>query len=253
MRCCSTTWPGSVSSSYAEVGRSSVQVDAQALVEERHLLEAGAQRLVVEVDGLEDRGVRPERDRRAGLVALLGALERGVGNAAVAVGLPPDVALALDLDVEPARERVDDGRADAVQTAGDGVAAAAELAAGVQHGQDDLDGRLALGLVDVDGDAAAVVDDAHRAVGQDRDDDRVAVAGQRLVDRVVDDLVAPGGADRAGRSSRCTCPGACGPPRVLRGPGSRRHRTRRESVRLALVPRNAVRVPRERCRGSQTS
>ena len=31
------------------------QVDAQALVEERHLLEPGAQRLVVEVDGLEDR------------------------------------------------------------------------------------------------------------------------------------------------------------------------------------------------------
>ena len=36
------------------------QVDAQALVEERHLLEAGAQRLVLEVDGLEDRR-RPAR------------------------------------------------------------------------------------------------------------------------------------------------------------------------------------------------
>ena len=30
---------------------------------------------------------------------------------------------------------------------------------------------------------------AHAAVGEDRDVDRVAVAGERLVDRVVDDLV----------------------------------------------------------------
>ena len=48
---------------------------------------------------------------------------------------------------------------------------------------------LALGRVDVDRDAAAVVDDADAAVGQQRDLDVVAVAGQRLVDRVVDDLV----------------------------------------------------------------
>ena len=166
MRCCRTTWPGSISSSYAERRALVAQVDAQALVEERHLLEAGAQRLVLEVDGLEDRVVRPERDRRAGLVARLGALERRLRHAAVAIGLPPDVALALDLDLEPARERVHDRRADAVQTARDGVAAAAELAAGVQHREHDLDRRLAFGLVHVDRDAAAVVDDAHAAVGR---------------------------------------------------------------------------------------
>ena len=43
--------------------------------------------------------------------------------------------------------------------------------------------------MDVDRDAATVVDDAHAAVGQDRHVDVVAVAGERLVDRVVDDLV----------------------------------------------------------------
>ena len=88
----------------------------------------------------------------------------GASGHAVVVALAPDVALAADLDVEPAGERVDDGDADAVQTAGDRVAAAAELAAGVQDGEDDLDGRLLLDLVDVDRDAAAVVDDAHAAV-----------------------------------------------------------------------------------------
>jgi hypothetical protein len=61
-----------------------------------------------------------------------------------------------------------------------------------QLGEGDLGGR-ALGLVLVvhlhaGGDAAAVVDDGDRVVGVDGDDDVVAVAGQGLVDRVVDDL-----------------------------------------------------------------
>ena len=51
----------------------------------------------------------------------------------------PGLAVAVDLDVEPLGERVDDRGADAVQTAGRRVRAAAELAAGVQLGEDDLD------------------------------------------------------------------------------------------------------------------
>lgn len=76
-----------------------------------------------------------------------------------------------------------------MQTTGDRVAAAAELAARVQHGQHDLDGRLPLGGDDAHRDAAAVVDDADTAVGQDRDVDRVRVTGECLVDGVVHDLL----------------------------------------------------------------
>jgi hypothetical protein len=57
----------------------------------------------------------------------------------------------VDLDVEPRRERVDDRDADTVQAAGHLVAATAELAAGVQDGEHDLDRRLALALDVVDG------------------------------------------------------------------------------------------------------
>ena len=71
----------------------------------------------------------------------------------------PDVALAAHLGLHADRQRVDHGDADAVQAAGDRVPAAAELSAGVQDGHDDLDGGLVLLLVQVDGDAAAVVDD----------------------------------------------------------------------------------------------
>ena len=124
------------------------------------------------------------------------SLRRRRPSAAAPCGAPRDVvlrpreAVAPDLDVELLRQRVDDRDADAVQAAGDLVAAAvAELAAGVQHGQHDLDGRLALLLHRRDGDAAAVVDDRDRVVRVDRDVDAVAVAGERLVDGVVDDLV----------------------------------------------------------------
>ena len=119
---------------------------------------------------------------------------------AALVGLVVDLAVAPDLEIERLRQRVDDRDADAVQAARHLVAVVVELAAGVQHRQHDFGGRLAAGVL-ADRNAAAVVDDGHRAVDVDRDVDLIAEAGQRLVDRVVDDLVdevmQPGGTRRA--------------------------------------------------------
>ena len=100
-----------------------------------------------------------------------------------------DLAVAADLDLEPVGEGVHAGDADAVEAAGDLVAAVAELAAGVQDREDDLDGGAVLGGVHVDGDAAAVVAHGAGAVGVERDVHVRAEAGHGLVDGVVDDLV----------------------------------------------------------------
>ncbi len=133
--------------------------------------------------------VGPEGDRGAGLLRRLALHHRGLGGAALVV-LAVHEAVAADLDVEVLGERVDDRDADAVEAAGDLVAAAvAELAAGVQDGQDDLEGGLALLLHVRDGDAAAVVDDRDGVVRVDRDRHGVAVTGECLVDGVVDHLV----------------------------------------------------------------
>ena len=163
------------------------QVDPQALVEEGVLLEPGADRLVVVLDRLEDLGVGPVGDGGAGAVGLLHHLQRPDGHAVVE-GHPEGVALLAHADVEPGGQRVDHRGADAVQATGHLVAAAAELAAGVQLGEHELDGADALGRVHVGGDAAPVVLDADRAVLHQGDVDGVGVAGEGLVDRVVDDL-----------------------------------------------------------------
>ena len=81
-------------------------------------------------------------------------------------GLAPQVAAVLHLDDQAARQRVDDRDADAVQAAGDLVAAAAELAAGVQHRSAPSSPRgCSSAGCGVGGDAAAVVLDPDAAVG----------------------------------------------------------------------------------------
>ena len=75
-----------------------------------------------------------------------------------------------------------------MQAAGRVVGAGAELAAGVQLGEDDLDAGQPGARLDVDGDPAAVVDDGDAAVGLQRDGDLAAVPAEGLVDGVVDDL-----------------------------------------------------------------
>ncbi len=128
--------------------------------------------------------VRRERGVRRGVAPAVGEHPGLAPPEAHRVGL----AAAVDLDVEPGGQRVDHARPDPVQPAGGRVRPAAELAAGVQLGEDDLDaGQAGLGL-DVHRDAAPVVADLDRAVGVQRHLDPGAVLTQGLVDSIVDDL-----------------------------------------------------------------
>ncbi|GAA3266700.1 hypothetical protein GCM10020218_003960 [Dactylosporangium vinaceum] len=100
-----------------------------------------------------------------------------------------DLAVAAHRHVVARGQRIDGRGADAVQAAGGLVAGPPELPAGVQAGQDELDaGHPGLG-VDVDGNAAPVVVDLHRAVGVEGHLDARRVAGDALVGAVVHDLV----------------------------------------------------------------
>src|SRR5882724_10414211 len=163
--------------------------DLQSAVQERQLAQPIRERIERELADLEDRRVRLESDDGAVLGRLLARRQRAGRHPALLVALRPHLAAAADLDVEPLAQRVDDGDADAVQAARDLVGRVLELAAGVQHGQHDFRRRLARLLVRVDGNPAAVVADGDGIVGVQDDFDRVAEAGERLVDGIVDDLV----------------------------------------------------------------
>ena len=125
--------------------------------------------------------VRLPGDLGAGLAGLADDLELGDGLAPL-VALAVDLAVAVDLDLQPLGEGVHHRHADAVQTAGDLVGAAAELAAGVQHGHRHFDARLLHLGVDVDGDAPAVVGDGEGIVCVQDAVDLGAAAGEDLVD-----------------------------------------------------------------------
>ena len=136
--------------------------DPQAAGEERRLAQTLRERRRVELGLLEDLGVGEKRDRRARLVLRSDADRlHAPGGLSTRELLPVDLAVALDLGDEPLRERVHDGDADPVQAAGDLVAVAAELAAGVQLRENDGERRDSLVLDHVDGDARAGVAHGH--------------------------------------------------------------------------------------------
>ena len=110
------------------------QLDLQPTGEEGGLPQALGERLVVELELVEDLVVRDEGDRGPRVLGLRPLLQRRLRLAPLVV-LGPDAPLAADLEVEALGEGVDHRDADAVQAAGDFVAApVAELAPRVQSG-----------------------------------------------------------------------------------------------------------------------
>ena len=170
------------------------QNDLGAGVQERQFAQAMLERREIEFrDVVKRLGARQKRNFGAALaVCVADDLERRHG---IAVAELDEVFLALapDAALEPARKRVDDGNADAVQTARHLVGILVELAARVQLGENDLGRRtlrhLIVVLLDAGRNSAPVVAHRARPVGVERHLAHLRMAGENLVDAVVDDLV----------------------------------------------------------------
>ena len=162
--------------------------DLEALVEEGHLAQPVRQGVERERDLLEDLRVRLEADDGAVLGRLVAGGDVPLRHA-VLIALRPHTALPAYLDLEPLRQGIDHGDADAVQAAGDLVRGVLELASGVQHRQDDFRRRAPAFLVRFHRNAAPVVAHGARAVRVENDLDAVTIARERLIDRIVDGFV----------------------------------------------------------------
>ena len=165
------------------------QHDGDAGIEEGELAQPVLQRGEVELRHGE--GFLRRQERHLGAALVVGGAGLGERRHRFAVVELHEMlfAVAPDGELEPARQRVDHRDADAVQAAGHLVGVLVEFSAGVQLGHDDLGCRHAFALVDVGRDAAAVVAHGAGAVGIERHHDVLGVAGERLVDGVVDDFV----------------------------------------------------------------
>ena len=165
------------------------QHDGDAGIEEGEFAQPVLQRREVELRHGE--GLLRRQERHFGAAPVVGGADHRERGDRLAVAKLHEMLLAVapDRELEPARQRIDDRDADAVQAAGDLVGVLVEFPAGMQLRHDDFGGGDALALVDVGRNAAAVVAHRARAVGIEGDEDFLGKAGERFVDGVVDDLV----------------------------------------------------------------
>ncbi len=171
-----------------------LEENSRAAIEEGELLQPLVENVVRELGGLEDLSVGLEGGFGAVLGCSADTLDGAGGNAAF-VFLLPDVAVAGDFDLAPFGKEVDDGDADAVQTAGGLVRAFFELAAELEDRHNAFQrgdvaahffGEL---IVLVDRDAAAIVFDGDGTIVVDGDPHFAGEVGHGLVDGIVDDFV----------------------------------------------------------------
>ena len=98
------------------------------------------------------------------------------------------LAAAPDRQPQINRKRVHDRNAHAVQTARHLVGILVEFSTRMELGHDDLRRRHALFFMDLDRDAAAIVNHRHRTIGIQRDLNLVAISGQRFINGVIHDF-----------------------------------------------------------------
>ena len=165
-----------------------LEVDGGLLVEERLVAEPVLEGGVVEGDGLEHLGVRPECDLGTVPVGVAYDLHRAVGDADL-VRLPEDLPFAVHDRHELGRKGVHDRDSHSVESSGDLVAVLVELSSGVKVGKAHLQSGLALLVVDSCGDSPSVVHDRYGAVLVDDNVHLRGESGHDLVYSVVHDLV----------------------------------------------------------------
>src|SRR5262249_49176326 len=91
-----------------------LQLDDETRVQERELSETARELIEAVFGGREDLRVRLEGLLGAGAIGIANRSQRRLRNAST-IFLVPDVPLTADLELEPLRNRVDGGDADAVQ------------------------------------------------------------------------------------------------------------------------------------------
>ena len=162
--------------------------DLQTRIEVRQFTNPFEEGVGVELQFAEDLLIRLERDLRPAFRGRTDDLDRAARLAALTLEMIV-LAITVDVRLQPFAQGVNHADADAVQAAGHLVAVAVELAAGMQSREHHLECTDLDVLVHFDGDAPPVVFDRAGAIDLNADQNLRALAGERLIDRVVEHLI----------------------------------------------------------------
>ena len=132
------------------------QSQSDSLVQICQFAEAGRKDVIIIHRNGEYLGIRMERYDGAGGVRLADYLDI-VFRLAFGILLDEHLAFTVDLSLQIVRQGVDAGHADTMQTAGHLIAVLAELTAGMEDGQNHLEGGTLLLLVHTRRDTAAII------------------------------------------------------------------------------------------------
>ena len=179
-----------------QVGKS----DAGAAVEEGFLPQAGVEGLIIVVEILEHLRVRLEGDHCPGLCGVPHLLQAGYCIAPLKP-LAVEMAVVSHLHLQPFGKGVHHAGAHAMETAGNLVAAAAELAAGMEDGEDHRHRRQPCLLLDTHRDTPAVIGNPDDVPREDIHLNMGAVPRQGFINGVIynfiDQVMEALGAGRA--------------------------------------------------------
>ena len=164
--------------------------DIQALCQEGHFPQTHLQGIVIKDSLLKNFLVRQEGHLGSGgfQIAVTDDLQL-IDDVAPLIALEIHLSLASDLHLQPFGKSVYDGSAHAVEAAGYLVAPAAEFSAGVQDGKYHLHRRDPGLVVDPYGNAPSIVHHCDRIIRVDRHVDVLTEACQRLIHRIVYNLI----------------------------------------------------------------
>src|ERR1700730_4551344 len=168
-------------------GASVLEPDFEPGVEIGHFAQVARDYFVLEEDLFENCRIRRECSFGAGTFGGAALLDLVLGHTVLVV-LVINLAVLADLDFELHAQCVNHRSPDAMQTAGNLVRAAIEFAARMQDRVHDFEGVALLRRMRSDRNSATVIFDRNAIVAQNLDVDLGAMTGQRLVNRVIDDL-----------------------------------------------------------------
>ncbi len=160
----------------------------QARIQVRHFSDSLDERIVLKLSVAEHLLVRHKSYLRTALCRIADLLNAALRDSPDTLEMIM-LSVAIDVRLEPLAQGVDHADADPVQPAGHFIAVLVELATRVQRTEHDLEGAFLRLLVLLDGYSTPVILDHTASVGVNLNRHLVAVAGHRLINRVIQDLV----------------------------------------------------------------